>query len=115
MKYHLAFKFLAIILCALSLLTVITGAVSAISFVDMGLYSNSLEDLQDKQMSDDLRALAERMAVYYATKQTECTEAFINGYFAWFIIITCLLRREASTHFLLIPCSKHRRISYPAP
>ena len=82
MKYHLAFKFLAIILCALSLLTVITGAVSAISFVDMGLYSNSLEDLQDKQMSDDLRALAERMAVYYATKQTECTEAFINGYFA---------------------------------
>ena len=69
MKDHLAFKFLAIILCALSLLTVVGGAVCVFSFVDMGLYSNSLEDLQDKQMSNDLRALAERMAVYYATKQ----------------------------------------------
>ena len=82
MKNHLAFKFLAIILCALSLLTVVGGAVCVYSFVDMGLYSNSLEDLQDKQMSDDLRALAERMAVYYATKQTECTGAFLESYFA---------------------------------
>ncbi len=82
MKNHLAFKFLAIIVCALALLTVVAGTASVVSFVDMGLYSNSLEDLQDKQMSDDLRQLAERMAVHYATRQTECTEAFLNGYFA---------------------------------
>jgi len=82
MKDHLAFKFLALILCACALLVTVASAVSIVSFVRIGLYSNSLEDLQDKQMSDDLGALAERTAIYYATRQTECTEAFLNGYFA---------------------------------
>ncbi len=81
MKDHLAFKFLAIILCACALLVSVGSVVGIVGFVGIGLYSNSLEDLQDKQMSDDLGALAERTAKYYATRQTECTEAFLNGYF----------------------------------
>ena len=81
MKYHLSLKFLAIILCAAALLTTVTGVVGAVSFVELGLYSNTLEELQDKQRSDDLGALAQRTAMYYATRQTECTDAFLNGYF----------------------------------
>ena len=81
MKDHLAFKFLAIILCACGLFVTVAGAVGVVSFVGLGIYSNSLEDLQDRQMSEDLADLAERMAMYYATRQTECTDAFLEGYF----------------------------------
>ena len=82
MKDHLAFKFLALVLCACALLVTVASVVGVVGFIRIGLYSNSLEDLQDKQMSDDLGALAERTAMYYATRQTECTEAFLEGYFA---------------------------------
>lgn len=82
MRYHLSFKLLALLLCACALLVTVASTVGIVSFIGMGIYSNSLEDLQDKQMSNDLGALAERMAVYYATRQTECTEAFLNSYFA---------------------------------
>ena len=82
MKYHLALKFLALILCAAAILMVVGGTVGVVSFVNLGIYSNTLEELQDKQRSDDLGALAERTAMYYATRQTECTEAFLEAYFA---------------------------------
>ena len=81
MKNHLAFKFLALILCACALFVTVASTVGIVSFVKIGLYSNSLEALQDKQMADDLGELAQRMAMYYATRQTECTEGFLNGYF----------------------------------
>ena len=81
MKDHLAFKFIALILCACALFVTVASTVGIVSFVNIGLYSSSLEDLQDKQMAEELGDLAERMAMYYATRQTECTEAFLNGYF----------------------------------
>ena len=81
MKYHLSLKFLAIILCAAALLTTVLGAVGAVSFINLGLYSNTLEELQDKQRSDDLGALAERTAMYYATRQTGLPEDILTAYF----------------------------------
>lgn len=82
MKNHLAFKFLAILLCAASLFTVLACTVGIFSFLRIGLYSNTLKDLQDKQMSDDLGALAERIAAYYTTTaKTDCTTQFLDAYF----------------------------------
>ena len=82
MKNHLAFKFLAILLCAACLLSVVACTVGIFSFLKIGLYNNTLEDLQDKQMSDDLGALAERIAAYYTTTaKTDCTTQFLDAYF----------------------------------
>ena len=82
MKNHLVFKFLAILLCAASLLTILATTVGFFSFLKIGLYNNSLQDLQDKQMSDDLAELAERIAAYYTTTaETDCTTQFLDAYF----------------------------------
>ena len=82
MKDHLAFKFLAIVLCACALLVTVLSATGLISFMSMGLYDNSLEALQDRQMSQDLEELAQRIAAYYATSQTECIDPFLESYFS---------------------------------
>jgi hypothetical protein len=99
MKHHLVFKFLAVILCACALFATVAGTIGVIGFVSLGLYSNSLEDLQDMQMSNDLAALAERTAMYYATRQTECTEAFLNGYFAQYDLENDIRAPQEGTWF----------------
>ena len=82
MKNHLVFKFIAILLCAACLFTVLACTVGFFSFLKIGLYSNTLQALQDKQMSDDLGALAERIAAYYTTTaKTDCTTQFLDAYF----------------------------------
>ena len=82
MKNHLAIKFVAILLCAACLFAVLTCSVGFFAFLKIGLYKSSLQDLKDKQMSDDLGALAERIASYYTTTaKTECTPQFLEAYY----------------------------------
>ena len=83
MKNHLVFKFLAVVLSALALLSTILGSVGVIAFADIGLYSDSLTNVQSKQMASDMLALAERIAMHYDTsQQPQKTQAFLDSFFA---------------------------------
>ena len=84
MKNHLVFKFLAVVLSALALLSTILGSVGVIAFADIGLYSDSLTNVQSKQMASDMLALAERIAMHYDTsQQPQKTQAFLDSFFAF--------------------------------
>ncbi len=81
MKNHMGFKFLAVVLGALALLTAVATATGVVSFMKLGLYTNSLEELQDQQMLDDLEVLSEEIAVRYAASNlSNCPKALINAY-----------------------------------
>ena len=87
MKHHTVFKFLAVLLCAAALLTTIVGAVGVLSFADIGLYSDTLKNVQNRQMASDMLALAERIAMYYDTQhrnQRAPAPAFLESYFAYY-------------------------------
>jgi len=83
MKNHIIFKFIAIVLSAASLLALVTGAVGVVTFADIGLYSDSLKNVQNRQMASDMLALAERVAIYYDTEQQtrKPPAAFLERFF----------------------------------
>ena len=84
MKNHIVFKFLAVLLSAAALFAVVAGAVGVVAFADIGLYSDSLKNVQNRQMATDMLALAERVAIYYDTEQQtrKPPQAFLDSYFA---------------------------------
>ena len=83
MKNHIIFKFIAILLSAAALFAVAVGTVGVVAFADIGLYSDSLKNVQNRQMATDMLALAERIAIYYDTeRQTrKPPQAFLDSYF----------------------------------
>ncbi len=83
MKNHIVFKFIAILLSAAALMAAVVGTVGVVAFADIGLYSDSLKNVQNRQMATDMLALAERVAIYYDTeRQTrKPPEAFLERFF----------------------------------
>ena len=78
-------KFLAVLLCGLSLLTVVLSAWGIWSFAHLGLYSGDLETVQDQQMANDMKALSQRIASRYAAGFfTEPTDEFLQAYYGWY-------------------------------
>ena len=83
MKNHIIFKFLAVLLSAAALFALVAGTVGVVAFADIGLYSDSLKNVQNRQMATDMLALAERVAIYYDTEQQtrKPPQAFLDSYF----------------------------------
>ena len=81
MKHHIAVKFLAVFLCACALLMSIGSAVGVILIAEAGLYANSVADLQQEAMENDLEALARNLAKRCAGENlSNCTQAFLDIY-----------------------------------
>ena len=80
-KYHIAYKFLAILLCACALLTGIAGAISVYAVADQGLYAYSVDELRYQSTYRELTGLAENLSIRYAMKKlSNCPEGFIDAY-----------------------------------
>ena len=82
MRYSLPVKFLAIFLCALSLLAALVGGLGVVQLVDKGLYEKSLDALQAERTRSILSSVARETAGRYAASAlSNCSQDFIDRYF----------------------------------
>ncbi len=82
MKHHIAFKFLAIVLAACCLLVCIASGMLIAVLVHVGLYGNSVEELQQRRMREVLDSVAEQVAARYAAANlSNCPAQFIDHYY----------------------------------
>ena len=82
MKNHIAFKFLAIILAACCLLICVASGVVVAVLVNVGLYDNSVDELQQRRMREVLDSVAEQVAARYAAANlSNCPAQFIDHYY----------------------------------
>ena len=81
MKNHIIFKFLAIFLCAGSLLVCAASAVGVFAVAEAGLYTGTVEDIQERYLRGELNNLADDLAVRYAAENlSNCPEALIEDF-----------------------------------
>ena len=81
MKHHIAFKFLAVLLCACALLTCVVGGIGVYAIADQGLYTYSVDEIFHQRMYRELTVLAEDLALRYAMEElSNCPESFIQAY-----------------------------------
>lgn len=82
MKYYgIAYKFLALLLCACALLTGVAGAIGVYAVADQGLYTYSVDELHYQSTYRELTGLAENLATRYVMENlSNCPEGFINAY-----------------------------------
>ncbi len=82
MKHHIAFKFLALILTACCLLVCLASGAAITALVNVGLYSNSVEELQQQRMRQVLDSVAELVAARYAAANlSNCPAQFVDRYY----------------------------------
>ena len=84
MKNHIVFKFLAILVCALSLLVSLASGAGIIILIEAGLYENSLQEVQAQTQENTLWGIAQNLAVRYAGMHlSNCSEEFMELYAPW--------------------------------
>ena len=82
MKHHIAVKFIAVILAALSLLAVVGSAAGIIVLATADLYSQSVDDLHAQQMESERREFAVNLAHRYASLNLgKLPEAYLDEYY----------------------------------
>lgn len=82
MKNHIAFKFLAIVLAACCLLVCVASGVVVSILIRVGLYDNSVDELQQRRMREVLDSVAEQVAARYAAANlSNCPAQFIDHYY----------------------------------
>ena len=82
MKNHIAFKFLAIVLAACCLLVCAASGVIVAVLINVGLYDNSVDELQQRRMREVLDGVAEQVAARYAAANlSNCPAQFIDHYY----------------------------------
>ena len=67
MKHHIAFKFIAIALCAAALMSAGGSAIGAIFLGDAGLYDQDVDSIIIEQRSMQLQNVASSLAAHYAS------------------------------------------------
>ena len=67
MKNHIVFKFLAVLLCAASLLGAVGGALGVFALTEWDLYDKTVEQVREEQLADHARMFAEFTARRYAS------------------------------------------------
>ena len=78
MKYHMALKFIAFVLCGCCLFLAVGAALSVLSVADAGLYSSSVEEILQQRMESNLRTFADSLAKRYAARNlSNCPELLI--------------------------------------
>ena len=103
MARGILFKFLSILLCAALLLTVLASGAAIIGLAASGLYSISVQELHDQQMSSRLSSLAHwTVTRYLAQELGGCPQRYLDAeynlyisypferfdYDKWFYVIT---------------------------
>ena len=93
MKNHIIIKFLAVFLCAVSLLGAIGSGAGILAMTEMGLYQRTLEDVHREQLENYSISVANDIAVRYASMNLGGTPAeladeiygtyWYYGYFDW--------------------------------
>ena len=86
MKNNLVFKFIAILLCAASLLGIIGGALGIVLLTEHDLYNKTVEQARTDRTVRAVNAYAETLAQMYASSELGgCPEAFVSERFSpWF-------------------------------
>ena len=69
MKNSIVFKFLAVILCAASLLGIISGAAGALVLVEGDLYNRTVDQMLDEKLLNAATMFANRTALNYASRE----------------------------------------------
>ena len=81
MRYHIVIKFLAVLLCACSLLVGVGGVATVFVLANEGLYSYTVDELREQKLHSNLNLLAENLALRYAMEnRSNCPETFIDAY-----------------------------------
>ncbi|MDO5153436.1 MAG: HAMP domain-containing sensor histidine kinase [Eubacteriales bacterium] len=82
MKYHIALKFLAVLLCAASLLGAVGSALGILALTELDLYNKTVDQVLDEQIRDKGSFLAQLMALRYASRTLgSCPEELIENYY----------------------------------
>ena len=81
MKHHMSFKFLAVVVCAFTLLVSLASGICVAVLLREGLYNSSLEEVQEQSKRDDLNTLADSIATKYAAANlSNCPKDLIENY-----------------------------------
>ena len=81
MKYHIIFKFVAVMLCAIFLLSAAGSGFGILAFTEMELYEKTVDELYDETITDLSDAFAGQIATRYAGKHLGgCPETILSGY-----------------------------------
>ena len=82
MKNHIVFKFIAVFLCAASLLGAVASGVGMFAMTETGLYDRHVEDVYVEYLESDAYALASEAAVRYAAMNLGgCTTELADSYY----------------------------------
>ena len=82
MRNHIAIKFVAIFLAALSLFVAVGSGAGIIALTASDLYNNSVDSLYDEQMASTRRTFAVNLAHRYAsTHLGNCSESYLDTYY----------------------------------
>ena len=82
MRNHIAIKFVAIFLAALSLFVAVGSGAGIIALTASDLYNNSVDSLYDEQMASTRRDFAVNLAHRYAsTHLGNCSESYLDTYY----------------------------------
>ena len=102
MKHNIVFKFLAIILCAASLLGMVCSAGAVVVLTEMGLYDRTVEQVRQEQVQNISLSLAQSVAQEYSAKELGgCPTALLEaqygdyGYPSWSLAGSSLNRQHA--------------------
>ena len=83
MRYSIAAKFLAVLLCAASLFAVVTGVGGMLALESMGLYEQSVEQLQNSALAEKQESLARDLVHQHASAVLgACPEQVVKDYFS---------------------------------
>ena len=81
MKHSIICKFLAILLCAASLMGIVGGAAGALVLSEGNLYNRTVDEMLDEKLKDSATLFAEQTALAYAGKELGgCPEEMIQRY-----------------------------------
>lgn len=87
MKNHVAVKFIAVMLAALSLLGVVSSTVGIVALTGMDLYTQSVAQLREQQLESKRREFAVQLAHRYASLELgQLPEDYLDSYWgnAWY-------------------------------
>lgn len=84
MKNHIAFKFLAVLLCTCGLLSTLSGAIGMILMTEFSLYDYTPEEIVQEHAESLTDHLAYRVAAKYANESLgNCSEDLLSSYFGF--------------------------------
>ncbi len=79
MRNNILFKFLAIFLCAASLLGIVGGAAGALVLVEGDLYNQTVDQMLDEKLLDTATIFADQTALAYASRELGGCPADMSG------------------------------------